>query len=94
MNLATITLASEAAVSEPVTIVLFLCGPAVGILFFVLMWFRYRNANATYHFEHETAIEVRNLQTDDRLADRIRGTSRSRTSNRNDSKHRDRVQRY
>lgn len=58
----------------------------VGIVYFLVNYFRYRNSNARHHHETETKKKIRNIQKKDVLIRHITGLSNSRMAGANNTR--------
>ena len=57
-----------------------------GIIYFFIMYLRYRNSNARHHHETETKKNISNIRKVDKLIQHKRGLSNSKMSGANNNK--------
>ena len=51
---------------------------SVGVIFFLIMYFRYRNSDARHTYETETKKEISNLRTEDKFLKTVKGLKNSK----------------
>lgn len=56
-----------------------------GVVFYVLVWLRYRNVDKRHHHERETRAEMHDLRSDDRLVGSVKGVSNRRMTGANNT---------
>lgn len=62
--------------SEGGSALLWLLGPVAGVAFYLMVFFRYRNANKRHAYERETASEVLDLRVHDQVVGDVSGVER------------------
>lgn len=70
---------------------LLLLGPAAGVGFYLLIFFRYRNTDKRHAYERETSAEVLDLRVHDQVVSRVTGVERSSIQGKNSSSPRTRL---